>query len=116
VASCDTGSAGTGFELSSRKANSGSSAKGSFLSNLRIALVLKAHCENVESEVRSDAPWGLGTGPNCRVCALRQALQINLDEATLGKDMLSDKVGTDGGMALRSITFRMTSVFCCTDH
>ena len=50
--------------------------------------MLKAHREDVEGDMRDDAPLRLGAGPNCRVCALRQALQTNLDDAILGKNML----------------------------
>jgi hypothetical protein len=50
-----------------------------------------------------------------RICALRQALQTNLEEAMVGKDMVGNKAGTKGRMALCSTTFPMTSVFCCTD-
>jgi hypothetical protein len=98
VASCNAASAATGLEVSLRKANSGSSAEGSFLSTRRQALLLKAHRENVEGEVRNGAPLSLGAEVDFRTCELRQALQINLDEAILGKDILRDTASTDGGM------------------
>lgn len=115
AASWDTVSSLTGLELSSRKANPGSSVEGSFLSTRRSALVLKAHRETVEGAVRKDAPLGRGTEVDWRTWVPRQALQMNLEEAALEKDMVWDRADTNGGMALRSSTFLMTSVFRSTD-
>jgi hypothetical protein len=107
-------SVAAGFELPSRKANSGSSAMGSFLSALLDAVVLKAHRDSVEGaiEVRGVAPLAFEIAETGLAAALRQALQT-YDEAALERYILGTRrvLWVHSGMALGISTFSMTSVF-----
>jgi hypothetical protein len=85
-----------------RKANSGSSADGSFLSALLDTLVLKAHRNPVEGvmDARDATPLDVEIEDDDRIVVLRQAAQMNFDEAALEKDMLEHEVGDNSWMAL----------------
>lgn len=97
--------------LSLGKANSESSVKESFC-NLLDVLVLKAHGESLKGEARDTTRLEFGAVAEARAPALRQEVQINLEETALESDMARCNGGAAACVASCTWHFSMTWAFC----